>query len=429
MTFINPYFSNEIIKKTLNLYEEHARKIGEYYYIDQKLNNLISLDKYLDDITILKSQLYSDNFFEYITKKYSGDIDNINKILLVLFENYNYPLKSNKHELDDNFDHIIYFSLYNYNNIFINTKSYNINDLLNPTINSIVPMKFKNLYINLLRALQHITCNDFDLITYNMKFYYDHLYKSIIKIFLGNSKKLSINLFKSLIKQEILEKFRHIVSINMILIDISNKLSWVNLSKKLSYLDIFYKNDNIIYYQDRLNKNIIPENYDNRLKKIIENPFEMFQYLRKEKDFIRWVKFISTKIIKIYIVPISLSSADFNLIGKMIYLLFNIKEQNIKESTYINFINFCNINTKLILNAQRINIKIREYFPYIKANINLGFLAKQISTNTDIIYFNNIKNDNINTSKSREIIELEMKLKKITKKYYKYKLKYLNKNI
>ena len=38
MTFINQYFSNEIIKKTLNLYEEHARKIGEYYYIDQKLN-------------------------------------------------------------------------------------------------------------------------------------------------------------------------------------------------------------------------------------------------------------------------------------------------------------------------------------------------------------------------------------------------------
>lgn len=432
-TFINSCYSNEIIKKTLNLYEQHSKKICEYYYLEPKLSNLIALDIYLDDMKILKSQLYSDGFFEYITKKYSVeqcDMNKIYEILSILFENYNYPLKANKHELDTNFDHIIYFSLYNYNHIFINTKSYNNNDLLNPNINSIIPIKFKSLYINFLRTLYHITCNDFDSITYNMKFYYDHLYKNIIKIFLGCSNKLSINLFKSLIKSDVLEKIRYIVSTNMILINITNKLSWMNLSKKLCYLDLFYKNDNIIYYQDKLNKNIIPENYDIRLKKIIENPFEMYRYLRKEKDFIRWTKFISSKVIQLYIVPISLSTSDFSLIGKMIYLLFNIKEQNIKDDTYINFINFCNMNNKLILNSlkeqnsyniQRINIKIREYFPYIKANINLGFLAKQI-TNNNMITLEKIQNE-----KLPEIIELEKKLEKITKKYYKYKVKYLNK--
>ena len=38
----------------------------------------------------------------------------------------------------------------------------------------------------------------------------------------------------------------------------------------------------MIYYQDKLNKTIIPKNFDIRIKKIIENPFEMYKYLRKD---------------------------------------------------------------------------------------------------------------------------------------------------
>lgn len=433
-TYINTNFTNEIISKALSILSIdtfHSRKILGYFNNDQMTCNLVSFRNIIlnmfDDMTILKNGIYSDSFFEYITKQYSNDND-IYKILEVLFENYNYPLKSNKQDLDTNFDHIIYFSLYNYKNIFINTKSYNtinnMNELLHPNINSIIPVKFKNLYINLLRALNQMINNVFESITYNQKFYNDYLYRNIIKKFLSDSNKLCIKLFRSLMKPLSLEKFKNIVLTNILLIDITHKLSWQNLSRKLNYLSIFYKNEDIIHYMDKINKNIIPDNFDIRLKKIIENPFEMYQYLRKEKDFIRWTKFISNKILLLYIVPISLSSEDFISIGKMIYLLFNIKDQNIKEPTYIEFINFCSNNSKLILDSTRINLKIREYFTSIQTNINLGFLAKQLTSNCDIITFNNSKLDKTNTNDI--IISLENKIKMITKKYYKYKIKYLN---
>lgn len=429
-TYINTNFTNEIISKVftmLSIETFHSRKILDYYNNNQLVCNLVSfrniITNIFDDMTILKNGSYSDSFFEYITKQYSNDTD-IYKILEVLFENYNYPLKPNKQDLDTNFDHIIYFSLYNYKNIFINTKSYNnINELLHPNINSIIPVKFKNLYINLLRALNQMINNVFESITYNQKFYNDYLYRNIIKKFLSDSNKLCIKLFRSLMKPLSLEKFKNIVLTNILLIDITHKLSWKNLSRKLNYLSIFYKNENIIHYMDKINKNIIPDNFDIRLKKIIENPFEMYQYLRKEKDFIRWTKFISNKILLLYLVPISLSSEDFILIGRMIYLLFNIKDQNIKEPTYIEFINFCSNNSKLILDSSRINLKIREYFSSIQANINLGFLAKQLTYNCDIITFN----ENLDkTNPNDMIINLETKIKMITKKYYKYKVKYLN---
>lgn len=436
-TFNNMNFTNEIIKKITNLDNIHSTKICNYFYNEQKLSNMISLqsvisdnNKFLDDMNILKSSSYSDSFFEYITQKYS---DNIFIILAKLFENYSYPLKANKHDLDTNFDHIIYFSLYHYNNIFINKvdthktygfSTYNSNEILHPEVNTIIPVKFKNLYINLLRALNQMICNDFDMITYNMKFYNDNLYKNIIKIFLHDTTKLSVNLFKKLIKPNAFDKFKNIVCVNIVLMDITNKLQWQNLSRKLNYLNMFYKNKDIIYYMDKLNKNIIPENYDMRLKRIIENPFEMYKYLRKEKDFIRWTKFISNHIIMLYIVPISLSSNDFNLIGRLIYLLLEIKEQHMKEPTYINFINFCQMNPKLILDSTRINIKIREFFPSIKTNINLGFLAKQVTIANDMINLDDKQFD----EKIPEVLELENKLKIATKKYYKYKVKYLNKH-
>jgi hypothetical protein len=211
----------------------------------------------------------------------------------------------------------------------------------------------------------------------------------------------------------------------MLLIDIGAKLTWNTLPKKLTYLNVFYKNNNIVYYQDKLNKNIIPENFDSRIKKVIENPFEMYKYLRKEKDFVKWTKFISDKIIQLYLIPISLSTDDFTHIGELIYLLFNITDQNIKEPSYINFINFCNTHSKLILDANRINIKIRDYFPTLKTNINLGFLAKHLTWDKEIITFDDPK-----IEKTPDVLNLEMKLHVTTKKYYKYKTKYLgSKNV
>lgn len=429
-TFINNSYTTEIITNGLVIDNIHSLKILEYYMENQHISNLISLNliydnlkEFMTDMNILKLNSYSDSFFDYITKKYSNnDKSKIFEILEILFSNYNYPFKNNRHELDSLFNNILYFSVYNYKHIWVHNK-FNLNtniDLLHPDINSFIPGKLKNLYINLMKMMCQVINDDFDAITYNQKFYSDYLHKNVIKILITDTTNLTPCLFKTLTKPLSYEKFKNIVQTNSLLIDIGNRLTWSNLPKKLNYLNIFYKNESIVFYQDKLNKNIIPDTIDYRIKKIIENPFEMYKYMRKEKDFIRWTKFISNKIIQLYLIPISLSTDDFNYIGKLIYLLFNITEQNIKDETYINFINFCHEHSRLVLDNNRINLKIREYFPSLKCNINLGFFAKHLTWNKETISF-----DENNIEKSVEILNLELKLQNATKKYYKYKAKYL----
>jgi hypothetical protein len=427
-TFINYTITNEALRLYLNIQQIHSTKILEYYLTDTKMSNLIYLknifnnlnDKF-NDLEILKSNNFSPGFFEYITKKYS-ELENKYEILGILFNNYNYPLKSNRHELESTFDYIIFFSLYNYKSIFVsNNKNY---DFIHPNLNNMIPLKFRNLYIGLLKGLCQMINKEYEAITFNQKFYSDYLLKNIIKIFFIESNSLSVNLFTGSLTQNEINKFKNIVYYNFLLSDLTNKLTWNNLPKKLNYLNLFYKHPEIVYFQDKLNKNIFSDNYDYRIKKIIEYPLEMFKYLRKEKDFIKWTRFISDKILELFYVPISLSSDDFNILGKLIFLLFNVKEQNIKEQSYINFISFCSQNKKLVLDSNRVNLKIRESFPNLKSSINLGYLAKHLTWDKDNFTFDE-KQD-----KTPEIIDLENKLNKITKKYYKYKAKYLEaKNI
>jgi hypothetical protein len=430
-TYINNDITCEIIKLLFQIDIQQSIKILEYYQNNNKLSNLLilphvfeGLQIYFDDIAILKSNSYTSEFFEYITKKYSNN-DNpiIYEILSILFIQYNYPLKTNRHELDDVFDYILYFSLYNYKHIILIQDSI---EIINPLINNNIPYKIKNLYINLLKTLYKIINNNFESITYNHKFYYDYLYKHIIKIFFTNSNKLLIKLFKKLVSQNNFNKFKKIISTNFLLIDVANKLSWNTLSKNLHYLNIFYKNCDMIYYQNKLNKTIIPKNFDTRIKKIIENPFEMYKYLRKKIDFEKWTLFISDKIPQIFYIPVSLSTEDFTYIGTLIYLLFNIEEQNIKEPTYTNFIKFCNEHIHLIVESKRININMKEYFSCLKININLGFLAKHLIQNKDTIYLEQPVSNDI---KENNIKELELKLQTALQKYHKYKHKYKNKYI
>lgn len=432
-TFLNESFTKEIIKNIINIDPIHCERIYTYYNQDSKLSNLIvipsvfpELKTSFDDMNILISNSYTKSFFEYVTQKYTDNDNAIYKILEILFNNYNYPLKQNRHDLDDVFDHIMYFSLCNYKNILSNGKYCGFSnqsiDILDPKVNSVIPGKLKNLYINLLKTTVQIINNEYESITYNQKFYSDYLHKSIIKILNSNSEKLFVKLFKNSLSNSIYSKFKNILNINFMLIDITGKLTWGNLPKKLNYLNVFYKNYEILHYQDKLNKNIISEYFDLRIKKIIENPFEMYRYLRKEKDFIKWTKFISDRIIQIYHVPISLSSDDFVYIGNMIYLLFNIINQDINDQSYVNFINFCNSHNKLVLDSNRINIKIKEYFPNLRTQINLGFLAKHLTWNKSSFSFSD---KIIPEEKSDDVLRLEIKLRTATKKYYKYKAKYL----
>lgn len=428
-TFINNDFIVETIRTLFNIEKVHASKINDFYVKNFDYSGLMILANvfqnnkdFLDDINLIRTKSYSNSFFEYITEKYSNNKE-IVSILHTLFDNYNYPFKPSKHELDSTFDHIIYFSLYNYKQIFISNKKI-FNELLHPDINSVVPQKLKNLYINLLRGLNQVINNEYDLITYNQKYYSDFLHKGIIKIFVGQSDSLSVNLFRLLVKNEYYNKFKYIITTNLLLSDISLKLSWANLPKKLNYLSYFFKNQSILYFQEKINKNIITDTFDSRIRKVIENPFEMYRFIRKEKDFVRWTKFISDKIPNIYITPISLSTDDFIHIGKMIYLLFSITEQNINEESYSKFLNFCNQHNKLVLDSNRINLNIREYFPSLKVNINLGILAKHLTRDKEIITFDEPLGNNDNEV-GNNIKLLETKLHIATKKYYKYKAKYL----
>ena len=183
---------------------------------------------------------------------------------------------------------------------------------------------------------------------------------------------------------------------------------------------------------NKLNKNIFGE-LDNKIKKIIENPFDMYKYLITENDFIIWSNFINNKLIDIYYIPISLIINDYKIIGKLLYLLFNIIEQSINNKYYIYFIEFCNKNYKLILYNNRINIKIKELFPNIKCNLNLGILAKHLTWNKELILFDDTINKskiyNINNFKNQYTDVnnnlLEYKLYEINNKYLKYKKKYI----
>lgn len=422
-TYTNYNFTNEVIKNITGFSDTHIIK---YFMIDNKLNNLIILSNtfdelkiYMDDINILKSNSYDSEYFEYITKKYSNDDDKLFKILEILFNNYTFPFKNNRHNIEPTFDYIMYISIYNYKKILTNDKNTmtKFNDILNSRINNIIPFKIKNLYINFLKIIQNLICHEYELIIYNQKFYFDSLHKSMIRLLLGEATCLTVRIFKEIITENAYNKFKEIIKNNILLIDISNKLSWTTLPKKLNYIKYFYSNNDIIFYQHKLNKNIIPDNFDIKIKKVIENPFEMYRFIKKEKDFVRWTRFISDKIIELYYVPISLSSEDFDDIGKLLYLLFNIIEQNLNDLTYKEFLKFCNLHPKIILDSTRINIKIKEFFQNIKFNLNLGFLAKHLtSEKNEIITFDN------NPDK---IIILEEKICHLNKKYHKYKIKYL----
>ena len=144
----------------------------------------------------------------------------------------------------------------------------------------------------------------------------------------------------------------------------------------------------------------------------------MYKYLKKEKDFIKWTKFIKNNINELYEKKISVSDADLILLGKLIHKLYNVEVQDLKDSKYIDLVNFCQKNKKLILSENRINLMIREKFNSIQFSLNLGFFAKHLN------FSNNIE-QKIELEENIEINTINMQLKKVTKKYYKYKGKYM----
>lgn len=419
---------NETFEKTnLKIEKIHTNKMLEYYYDDNECS-LVYMRKFFenefDDLTVLSKNNYSVVFFDYIIQKYSNTIEDLCKIYKILFTNYTYPIKQNK--LEKSFDFILYFSLINIDKIIKDTNSDKI--FIENNINEFIPFKVRTLFYNLIQLFYSIIKKDnYQILYFNQKFFNDYLHRCVLKNILfmernSNQSECLINtLFLSKIKPIQKEKIISILKNTLLCIDVAYRLSWNNLPKKLGYLEIFYNNKDLVITIDKLNKNIFNDTYDIRLKKVIENPFEMFKHLKKEKDYIKWIKFLGPLNLELFYTSFSLSTDDLEHLGKLLYLLNNIKEQNIKEPSYIIFINFAQKHNKLILDNNRINLKIRDYFNYNKCTINLGFLAKHLT-----FTFNDVKlEEDTEIPKIELLFKLEEELKKINKKYNKYKTKYI----
>ena len=336
--------------------------------------------------------LYKPNELNLIKSLEFSDENYLNELLL----NYIFPFKYNKKEIDKNFDLILYYSF-----IIINKN----NEIIKQNIN--IPNKLKLTYTNIIKIFNLLLSNESikNKIQIN-----DMLSLQIFKIiFLSNS--LIYNLLKTTLSVEKFNEFKNELENIIIIYDILFKLSWKNINRKLDYLNIIFKN------KEYINKNILNDICDQRIKSIILNPFEMFKYLRREIDFIKWIIFLENKYLDLYINPISFCTNDFKILGKIIYLLTHVKEQNLNDNYYKKIIYYGINFPKIILDNLRINLKIKEYFNYLKCNINLGILAKHLSQNK-----NNIIKFEEPIDKEKEL--LKENLIKVTKKYLKYKKKY-----
>lgn len=381
------------------------------YYINKPIKSYLSCFM-ISDLEILKSNSFTLEFFIEICDKYK---ENYLLILEILFSNYTFPIRYNKLEIETTFDYILYISILNINKILINDKN---KSYLNNEINNIIPIKIKTLYFNIIKSLQIIIEGKYSI--NNIKYLHDNMHKQFIKTFFYE-KSNTIILLENMVDKDTIDKIKLDLQISFLLTDIINKINWGNIQKRLDLLKILLEYNDYIFFYDKLNKNIFSESFDNKIKSIIQNPFDMFKYLNTEEEIIKWIYFLENRCINLYINPISISCNELTNIGKLIYLLINIKEQSLKDKTYVDFINFCSNNIKLILDNNRVNLKIKEYFNFLNCNLNLGIIAKQLN-----IKKNKIMNENYEMSNdiSNELINIKNQLLEMTKKYIKYKKKY-----
>jgi hypothetical protein len=403
----NSKLNENTINNILNYFLKNQNKSELFEFIlENNLNNKIKTD-----IEIINSNSFTESYFLSICNTYystQGHPD-LNIILKELFNNYVYPIKFNKKEIDKNFDYILYFSLLNLDKIISGTDKY----ILNSQINTILPNKLKLIYFNILKIFHQLLNKKTNII----KNINDNLQMQILKIFLG-TKSLTYTLLLNKIGESQINYLKNTIIITNTLYDILGRLSWMNINKRFNYLKIIFNNKEELYFYDKINKNLFPDDFDTRIKSIISNPFEMFKYLRKEVDFVKWISFLGNKCSELYITKINLNSNDFDILGKIVYNLLNIKEQSFNDIHYKKII-YCGVKyPKLILDNFRINLKIKENFGYLKCNVNLGILAKHLSQNKDNI----IEFTEINEQAEIEILKNDLKI--VTQKYLKYKKKY-----
>ncbi len=332
------------------------------------------------------------NIVDNKTEGYNNQIL-INKIL----ENNLYPINYDRKTINENFIKLLYLVIKNEDNI------QHINH------------KFKSVLLMTLKIYKSLLNEDISIM-FNYRIYNESIIYQIIKIFIFNDKNNFLNDIKYL--PNIKQKFIN----NIIIIQILTNLSWKTISKQFSLfkylISMKQTSKDLIIIDGKINK-VYTQNMDNRLKKIIIEPLQMINYLKKEEDVYKWLFNFKELVPKIFYNMINLETIDYKKLAKILYNYSKIKNQNMEDEHYKKLLFILKIDTKLVLFNDRINIKFKELFKNI--NINLGYLARDI-VNEEVISVT--ISEDINTFGDNTISDIDT-IHKLKKKYYKYKGKYL----
>lgn len=399
----NIIYKNKNFTKLINMIYENDND-NMIYLLEIKTIKDIEA-KYNDYLTPIPNNISFNKFTELIKLNNNFDI----KILEKLFSFYTYPFSYDKRTLNQHFAKILYYSFTYYNNIIED-------DNLKKDI-VFINTKIKSSYIFVIKVYKSIIENDLYFL-YNNRIYTDTTLNILVKILLFND---TFNLMDKIS----LNKTQNIFIDCTIILNILNNITWKSISKQLAsfkyIVDMKYQYGDLFITDNKINKNI---NMDYKLKKLIIDPLHMFNYLKKESDYYKWIKNFKNIISKIFYNPIILTDKDYYKLSKIIFLISKITSQSLENTEYKNLINYLQKNSNIILYNDRINIRIKDIF--VNNNLNFGYLAKHINDENNMSSITLIDDSNTDEVYSANDI-LSFKLNKITQKYFKYKGKYIEK--
>lgn len=403
---------HNLIYFTINSFNYY--NISDIIFKKKKIINLCSYFIHHDynNIIIDKNFNFNDNLYKQLTYNYYYVHDNYNffmfkknidnkeydeNIYNILINNYDYPFYYNKKKLSENFKKIIYY-------FFKHIKK------IEP-IKGSNKLRIKYIHNSLLKLLDNLKNKNYTITNY-YKIYTDYIFITLFNIIIDTNFLNLDNNYLQIIKNNYFKNMKGIIILHLI--------TWKNFNKKLNLyiyiLKLKNENNKLLFFENKINMNIIYSEIDTKVKKIIIDPLCLFNFLNKEKDFIKWINILKNNVSLLYDNPIKIDNKDLKKIGKIIYILTKITTQDLEDNEYANNIKLLKKYDYLILFNDRINLKIKKIIRNTK--INLGYLAKHIILENESVCSLSSENDSYE--------DLNNKLRLMTKRYYKYKGKYLS---
>lgn len=387
------------------------------------INHLIIL-KYESLVEIIINKIYKTNFYFHFYKYYLKNnidyliylkllnidiihIDNkyktyFNDVLDISKENISFELFKMIINKDINYNKNIL------NNLFIicDKSSLIINkNKLSNTFKKILYYSYK--FIKKINIKELVLSN-------KIRFIYNIIYDSLKKMneksnFINNKKiyEKSINtiLFKIIFCNENIFDL-DITILNNIIKNFNNNLVIYNISKNINYFYINYQTDYYRYIFNEINKNIMFDIQDSKIKEIIQKPYIILNNMNDKLSILKWLNIIKKYINIMFYQPIKMTCTDIINLSEILYYISKVSEQKLNNNYYRNLIFISSKFKNLLIYNDRINLKINDIFT--NKNINLGYLVKNIKNNNIVVLYE--ENDYINKYKM---------------KYLKYKGKYL----